>query len=387
MNKNILKHYRPKYNLVLQEDTMSKFKKITAYILCIAMLLCAMITLASCGDDDETDGTNSDNTGSNTQTPTPDNGGANDSNNQTPGNSGGNGGSSDADDDNGSGNGGGNTGDDAEKEPSVDENGDCVYHDWIEASCEKPKTCRVCGEISGTALGHTGGVATCSRLAKCDVCHAHYGEFNTASHKGGVATCTAPAVCQDCRQPYGGVSETLHTGTVEWIKKSGTHYSRYTCCGKCSEPESHTIIEGVCSVCGHDPQLPTESKEATQGDKNVTIAISIKDNPGILGLQIKIEFDDTSLHLSNVSAGSAMEGFTFTAPSQFKSGMSVMFDRIEITEADIRDGEMLILTFDIDDNAPTVDFEISFSVIAYDNNTQPIDFKMSSSTISVSEKN
>ena len=47
---------------------------------------------------------------------------------------------------------------------------------------------------------------------------------------------------------------------------------------------------------------------------------------------------------------------------------------------------MLILTFDIDENAPAVDFQITFSVIAYDNDLNPIDFKLSSSSISVTEK-
>ena len=270
-------------------------------------------------------------------------------------------------------------------QPGTGGEDDCTEHDWIAASCTKPQTCRVCGKTSGTALGHKGGTATCSRRAKCDVCHASYGEFDTTSHAGGVATCTTLAVCQNCRQPYGELSD-RHTGSTEVVKQGTVHYWRYTCCGSCTESEPHELVEGICSVCGYDPQLSTESKTAAQGDKSVTLAISVEDNPGILGLQIVIEYDDTNLHLVNVNAGSAMAGFDFSAPSVLESGISVLFDKVSITDADIRDGELLILTFDIDENAPAVDFQITFSVIAYDNDLNPIDFKLSSSSISVTEK-
>lgn len=36
-------------------------------------------------------------------------------------------------------------------------------HSWREATCTAPKTCTVCGETSGTALGHTCAVGVCER--------------------------------------------------------------------------------------------------------------------------------------------------------------------------------------------------------------------------------
>lgn len=30
-----------------------------------------------------------------------------------------------------------------------------IKHEWVEATCTEPKTCSVCGEKEGEALGHT----------------------------------------------------------------------------------------------------------------------------------------------------------------------------------------------------------------------------------------
>ena len=271
--------------------------------------------------------------------------------------------------------------------PSIDKDGNCTSHDWIAASCEKPKTCRSCGITEGSALGHTGGYATCTTRARCDVCHAPYGTVDKTKCRGGSATCTELAVCEVCGDTYGTYSD-VHTGEEEWIKlPGGKHCSKYSCCGKSgSEPVAHSLTEGNCPLCGYNPQIPTESKTAEQGAKGVTISLSLKDNPGITGMQIKIEYDDTYLHLVGVSAGDAMKNHYFTVPETLKSGISVIFDTIFVEEKDIFDGEIVTLTFDIDENAPTVDFQITFSIVATDNDLNTINFKAANASITVDAK-
>lgn len=43
-------------------------------------------------------------------------------------------------------------------------------HDWIDATCEEPKTCSICGEIEGEALGHDWDLTvdrpTCTRCSE-----------------------------------------------------------------------------------------------------------------------------------------------------------------------------------------------------------------------------
>ncbi len=49
-------------------------------------------------------------------------------------------------------------------------------HDWADATCLIPKTCTVCGETEGEALGHQGGEATCKKKATCELCGEVYGK-------------------------------------------------------------------------------------------------------------------------------------------------------------------------------------------------------------------
>lgn len=51
-------------------------------------------------------------------------------------------------------------------------------HDWMEADCEMPKICSVCGEAEGEARGHTLQEATCDSPAVCSVCGETQGEKN-----------------------------------------------------------------------------------------------------------------------------------------------------------------------------------------------------------------
>lgn len=95
------------------------------------------------------------------------------------------------------------------------------YHEFIYwcDSC-KMNTCR--------SASHTGGTATCTERAVCEVCNQPYGEL--AAHTGGKATCTERAVCEVCNQPYG--EPPAHTGGTEFptcttgriCKKCGAEY-------------------------------------------------------------------------------------------------------------------------------------------------------------------
>ena len=49
-------------------------------------------------------------------------------------------------------------------------------HSWQEADCTTPKTCTLCGETRGTALGHSWMDATCTAPKTCSVCRATEGE-------------------------------------------------------------------------------------------------------------------------------------------------------------------------------------------------------------------
>ena len=103
-----------------------------------------------------------------------------------------------------------------------------VSHTGGTATCTERAVCEVCNQSYGELAAHTGGTATCTERAVCEVCNQSYGEL--AAHTGGTATCTERAVCEVCNQPYG--EPPAHTGGTEFptcttgrtCKKCGAEY-------------------------------------------------------------------------------------------------------------------------------------------------------------------
>ena len=78
-------------------------------------------------------------------------------------------------------------------------------HNFIDATCLKPKTCSNCGETEGDALGHTWIDATCLEPEKCSVCGITEGSLGT--HVWQDATCLAPKTCATCAVTEGELAE------------------------------------------------------------------------------------------------------------------------------------------------------------------------------------
>ena len=76
-------------------------------------------------------------------------------------------------------------------------------HDWTEATCTQPKTCKNCGAISGNALSHSWKAATCTTPKTCANCGITSG--NALGHSWLAATCTRPETCINCGATKGGV--------------------------------------------------------------------------------------------------------------------------------------------------------------------------------------
>jgi len=74
-------------------------------------------------------------------------------------------------------------------------------HAFNQATCTLPKTCTICGQTEGEALGHSYSAATCTSPKTCSAC----GETNgsAAGHQWKEATCTSPAICTACRKESG----------------------------------------------------------------------------------------------------------------------------------------------------------------------------------------
>ena len=104
--------------------------------------------------------------------------------------------------------------------------------------------------------GHTFGEwvsdndGTHTRKCTVDGCDA----FETENCSGGNATCTEKAVCDVCGKAYGEFDGTNHEGGVqEWTTRTAfVHEQKWNCCGAVIvASEAHEWKDGVCRECGY----------------------------------------------------------------------------------------------------------------------------------------
>ena len=303
---------------------------------------------------------------------------------------------------------------------------EALGHDWNEATCSTPKTCKICSAKEGVALdhipnaddgdctteitcsvcgevttaanaSHTGGTATCEHKAECTVCGKEYGELAghtpnaddgdcttaitcsvcgeitteaNASHTGGSATCEHKAACEVCGKEYGELAE--HIGEQIWIKHLDMHYLVYSCCyAQISTTEDHNMVGGICTICGFNPSITITSAEVTPEDTQVTLTISITDNPGIAGLMLSLQYNTDVFNLTEATNGEALDALIFTAPNDLDSGCVFIWDSIEVNDEDVKNGVFLRLTFDIVPDSLEGEYSMLLKVNAYDNELTP----------------
>ena len=89
-----------------------------------------------------------------------------------------------------------------------------------------------------------------TRKCTVDGCDA----FETENCSGGNATCTEKAVCDVCGKAYGEPDKTNHEGGVqEWTTRTAfNHEQKWNCCGAVIvASEAHEWKDGVCRECGY----------------------------------------------------------------------------------------------------------------------------------------
>ena len=74
-------------------------------------------------------------------------------------------------------------------------------HEWLNATCENPATCKLCGETAGESLGHDWIDADCENPAICSACNLTRG--SPLGHKWVDATCIIAKTCSICGKTEG----------------------------------------------------------------------------------------------------------------------------------------------------------------------------------------
>lgn len=110
------------------------------------------------------------------------------------------------------------------------------------------------------------------------------------------------------------------------------------------------------------PIINVSYVEVSAGDKDVEVAISVENNPGFLGMKLSLEYNDSNLILKSVRNGDAVSSvLSLTKPRVLENGCNFCWDGVEIKDDQVKDGDILILTFDIPETAMPGNYPIKVS--------------------------
>ena len=131
--------------------------------------------------------------------------------------------------------------------------GDSHEHSEKTGNCLDGIYCE-CGYLMhGAESEHNWGEwqhLTTSHSRGCD--NPGCGVTQSDSCSGGTATCTEQATCEVCHEKYGALNPDNHTCTLEWTQTATTHQQEWSCCGAVTvAEEDHEWENGVCSECGY----------------------------------------------------------------------------------------------------------------------------------------
>ena len=102
---------------------------------------------------------------------------------------------------------------------------------------------------------------------------------------------------------------------------------------------------------------------AAPGD-TVKVPVRVEGNPGILGATLEITYD-SELTLTAAANGEAFSALAMTRPGSFASPCRFTWDGADLAADDIKNGEILVLTFTVSENA-AADSKLAVSVSGED---------------------
>ncbi|MBO5064847.1 MAG: hypothetical protein J6D06_01905 [Clostridia bacterium] len=116
-------------------------------------------------------------------------------------------------------------------------------HEWTEATCEAPKTCKLCGDTEGELGEHDFADPNCVTPKKCKVCGTVEGEV--LGHNFAEADCVTPKKCKTC-----GVIEGEALGHDFSEADCDTPKMCVVCGTTVGTALGHNYTSGYCERCG-----------------------------------------------------------------------------------------------------------------------------------------
>lgn len=152
---------------------------------------------------------------------------------------------------------------------------------------------------------------------------------------------------------------TVSGGTVKALKKGTATITAKTSNGKTATCDV-TVVEEIDESA---PQIIVESKTTNPSSK-VDIAVSLKNNPGIVGMTLGVRFDESVLKLVDVK-DSELLGTNSHKP-EYETPYTLSWSNDTATTNFNANGTIAVLTFEVDKNAAEGEYPITISY-DYDN--------------------
>ena len=139
------------------------------------------------------------------------------------------------------------------------------------------------------------------------------------------------------------------------------------------------LVSTAIFASGTGGKISVQNLEVSEDSTEVAVAITLDENPGILGLQVRVVYD-SGIKLVGIEGGNALSTLVMTPPGNFESGQTIAWDGV--SNNDNSTGTLVTLRFDVSDAQPKK-YEISISVSAFDENVSPVTFSSSNGSITV----
>ena len=97
------------------------------------------------------------------------------------------------------------------------------------------------------------------------------------------------------------------------------------------------------------PSLIVGNETAAAGDTRIDLMVEIENNPGVVGLTVRMEYDDTVLTATRAGTELAFDELSFQKPAKYKNGCKLIFYAAEVEE--VLDGEAFYIRFNVSEDA------------------------------------
>lgn len=116
-------------------------------------------------------------------------------------------------------------------------------------------------------------------------------------------------------------------------------------------PPSDLEEEIVENIIAKNASIKLKTTYGKAGD-TIPVVVELRENPGLLGAILTLEYDESAMTLVDVENGEAVaDVLTLTHSKEFASGMNFVWDGLELDSSDIKEGTMLVLYFELSSDA------------------------------------